>query len=204
MFSCTSVPPRSPSAGRLSPTALGGRLDAKALRSRTTLTAGANRAASVLELRAPELIYVCACAKPLPRTRAVSSGFEAFSESFTRRRELGGACCADWPCEKVADLWGGTGEPCMVDPKGWTKFGRFSDGAAGGSGGGPKAAIHSGLDSALGSHPCVALSSYQASLVYGSFSNLKSGIHPFWKTTALNPGGLGGQSPPSWRRSFPD
>ena len=31
-----------------------------------------------------------------------------------------------------------------------------------GDGGGPKAAIHSGLESALGSHPCVALSSYQA------------------------------------------
>ncbi len=28
--------------------------------------------------------------------------------------------------------------------------------------GGPKAAIRSGLGSALGSHPCVALSSYQA------------------------------------------
>src|ERR1019366_6705809 len=34
-------------------------------------------------------------------------------------------------------------------------------------GGGPKAAIHSGLDSALGSHPCVALSSYQAPPLYG-------------------------------------
>jgi len=58
---------------------------------------------------------------------------------------------------------------------------------------------HSGLESALGSHPCVALSSYQASPVYGSFSNQKSKNHPFWKKTALNPGGFGGQSPPSWR-----
>src|SRR5215467_15290128 len=45
----------------------------------------------------------------------------------------------------------------------WTKFRAFLDGGAGCPGGGPKAAIHSGLDSALGSHPCVALSSYQAS-----------------------------------------
>src|SRR5215472_2397896 len=63
-------------------------------------------------------------------------------------------------------------------------------------GGDPKAAIHSGLESALGSHPCVALSSYQASPVYGSFSNQKRQNHPFWKKTALNPGGLGGAEPP--------
>jgi len=55
-----------------------------------------------------------------------------------------------------------------VDPIVWTKFRRFLDGAAGCPGGGPKAAIHSGLESALGSHPCVALSSYQAPLLYGS------------------------------------
>ena len=61
--------------------------------------------------------------------------------------------------------------------------------------GGREAAIHSGLESALGSHPCVALSSYQASPVYGSFSKQKSKKHPFWKKTALNPEGLGGQSP---------
>jgi hypothetical protein len=64
-------------------------------------------------------------------------------------------------------------------------------------GGGREAAIHSGLDSALGSHPCVALSSYQASPVYGRFSNQKRKTHPFWKKTALNPGGLGAE-PPSW------
>src|SRR5713101_2471247 len=45
-----------------------------------------------------------------------------------------------------------------VDPIVWAKFRRFLDGAAGSRGGGPKAAIHSRLDSALGSHPCVALS----------------------------------------------
>ena len=39
-------------------------------------------------------------------------------------------------------------------------------------GGGPKAAIHSGLDSALGSHPCVALSSYQAPPLYGGCPNI--------------------------------
>jgi hypothetical protein len=50
----------------------------------------------------------------------VNLGFEslrqAFSENFTRRRELGGACCAFVRGEKVVDLWGGirnkqTGEP---------------------------------------------------------------------------------------------
>lgn len=55
-----------------------------------------------------------------------------------------------------------------VDPIVWTKFWPFLDGGAGCPGGGPKAAVHSGLESALGSHPCVALSSYQASPLYGS------------------------------------
>jgi CubicO group peptidase (beta-lactamase class C family) len=50
----------------------------------------------------------------------VSRGFEnvrdAFIENFTRRRELGGACCVYLHGEKVVDLWGGirnkqTGEP---------------------------------------------------------------------------------------------
>ena len=50
----------------------------------------------------------------------VSRGFEAvreaFSENFSRRRELGGACCVYHRGEKVVDLWGGvrtksTGEP---------------------------------------------------------------------------------------------
>ena len=50
----------------------------------------------------------------------VSPGFEgvweAFAENFTRRHELGGACCAYVHGEKVVDLWGGirnkqTGEP---------------------------------------------------------------------------------------------
>jgi hypothetical protein len=50
----------------------------------------------------------------------VNLGFEglrqAFSENFTRRRELGGACCAFVRGDKVVDLWGGirnkqTGEP---------------------------------------------------------------------------------------------
>ena len=50
----------------------------------------------------------------------VSNGFEAvrdaFAENFSRRQELGGACCVYRHGEKVVDLWGGirnksTGEP---------------------------------------------------------------------------------------------
>jgi len=41
----------------------------------------------------------------------VSAGFEpvrqAFAENFSRRRELGGACCVYLRGEKVVDLWGG-------------------------------------------------------------------------------------------------
>jgi CubicO group peptidase (beta-lactamase class C family) len=54
----------------------------------------------------------------------VSPGFEAvrqaFSDNFTLRAELGGACCAFYRGEKVVDLWGGlrnkeTGEPWEHD-----------------------------------------------------------------------------------------
>ena len=54
----------------------------------------------------------------------VSSRFAAirdvFSDNFTQRRELGGACCAYLHGEKVVDLWGGvrnqqTGEPWERD-----------------------------------------------------------------------------------------
>lgn len=54
----------------------------------------------------------------------VSDGFEAvrhaFVENFTRRHELGGACCVYHRGEKVVDLWGGvrnkaTGEPWEAD-----------------------------------------------------------------------------------------
>lgn len=54
----------------------------------------------------------------------VSAGFEfvrdAFAENFSRRRELGGACCVYHRGEKVLDLWGGirneaTGEPWEED-----------------------------------------------------------------------------------------
>jgi CubicO group peptidase (beta-lactamase class C family) len=54
----------------------------------------------------------------------VGRGFEAvrkaFADNFTRRRELGGACCAYFRGEKVVDLWGGirnkqTGEPWEQD-----------------------------------------------------------------------------------------
>jgi CubicO group peptidase (beta-lactamase class C family) len=54
----------------------------------------------------------------------VSPGFESvrgvFAENFTRRHELGGACCVYLRGEKVVDLWGGvrnesTGEPWEAD-----------------------------------------------------------------------------------------
>ena len=54
----------------------------------------------------------------------VSSGYgavrEAFAENFSRRRELGAACCVYYKGEKVVDLWGGvrnkaTGEPWEED-----------------------------------------------------------------------------------------
>ncbi|HJV49478.1 MAG TPA: serine hydrolase domain-containing protein [Geothrix sp.] len=54
----------------------------------------------------------------------VNPGFEpvreAFAENFTRRHELGGACCVYLRGEKVVDLWGGvrnreTGEPWQED-----------------------------------------------------------------------------------------
>jgi CubicO group peptidase (beta-lactamase class C family) len=54
----------------------------------------------------------------------VIAGFEAvrdaFAENFSRRHELGGACCVYYRGEKVVDLWGGvrnkaTGEPWEAD-----------------------------------------------------------------------------------------
>jgi CubicO group peptidase (beta-lactamase class C family) len=60
----------------------------------------------------------------LPIEGLVSAGFEAvrdaFSENFTQRHELGGACCVYYRGEKVVDLWGGvrnkaTGEPWLRD-----------------------------------------------------------------------------------------
>jgi CubicO group peptidase (beta-lactamase class C family) len=49
--------------------------------------------------------------KRLPIDGSVSRGFEpvweAFIENFTRRGELGGACCIYQDGEKVVDLWGG-------------------------------------------------------------------------------------------------
>ena len=55
---------------------------------------------------------------------SVAAGFEpvrqVFADNFTRRRELGGACCAYYRGRKVVDLWGGirnkkTGEPWEED-----------------------------------------------------------------------------------------
>jgi CubicO group peptidase (beta-lactamase class C family) len=57
---------------------------------------------------------------------SVGSGFEAvreaFAENFSRRKELGAACCVYLHGEKVVDLWGGirdkaTGEPWEADTK---------------------------------------------------------------------------------------
>jgi CubicO group peptidase (beta-lactamase class C family) len=57
----------------------------------------------------------------------VSAGFDAvrdaFAENFSRRHELGGACCVYHRGEKVVDLWGGvrnksTGEPWQEDTMG--------------------------------------------------------------------------------------
>jgi len=50
----------------------------------------------------------------------VSRGFEAvreaFAENFTRRNELGGACCAYHRGEKVVDLWGGVRNKATDEP----------------------------------------------------------------------------------------
>jgi CubicO group peptidase (beta-lactamase class C family) len=60
----------------------------------------------------------------IPIEGHVSAGFEAvrdaFAENFSRRNELGGACCVYHRGEKVVDLWGGvrnkaTGEPWQGD-----------------------------------------------------------------------------------------
>jgi CubicO group peptidase (beta-lactamase class C family) len=60
----------------------------------------------------------------IPIEGHVSAGFEAvrdaFAENFSRRNELGGACCVYHRGEKVVDLWGGvrnkaTGEPWQAD-----------------------------------------------------------------------------------------
>ena len=54
----------------------------------------------------------------------VSAGFEAvraaFAENFSRRHEVGGACCVYHRRDKVVDLWGGvqnksTDEPWQED-----------------------------------------------------------------------------------------
>jgi CubicO group peptidase (beta-lactamase class C family) len=60
----------------------------------------------------------------IPLNGHVSPGFDAvrhaFAENFSRRHELGGACCVYHQGEKVVDLWGGvrdkaTGEPWQAD-----------------------------------------------------------------------------------------
>ena len=53
----------------------------------------------------------------------VARGFEgvrdAFEENFTRRGELGGACCAYYRGDKVVDLWGGSRNKLTGEP--WTR-----------------------------------------------------------------------------------
>ena len=53
-------------------------------------------------------------------TGYVKPGFEAvraaFIENFTRRRELGAACCIYYRGENVVDLWGGIRNKATGDP----------------------------------------------------------------------------------------
>jgi CubicO group peptidase (beta-lactamase class C family) len=50
----------------------------------------------------------------------VSAGFEAvrdaFEQNFSRRGEVGGACCAYYRGEKIVDLWGGVRNHVTGDP----------------------------------------------------------------------------------------
>jgi CubicO group peptidase (beta-lactamase class C family) len=51
---------------------------------------------------------------------SIRAGFEpvrkAFVENFTRRREVGGACCICQDGERVVDLWGGVRDPASDEP----------------------------------------------------------------------------------------
>jgi CubicO group peptidase (beta-lactamase class C family) len=51
---------------------------------------------------------------------SMSKGFEpvrqAFIENFTKRNELGGACCIYQDGEKVVDLWGGVKDRVKREP----------------------------------------------------------------------------------------
>jgi CubicO group peptidase (beta-lactamase class C family) len=59
-------------------------------------------------------------AKEIHVEGSVGNGFEpvraAFAENFTRRGELGAACCVYQHGEKVVDLWGGVRDPETGDP----------------------------------------------------------------------------------------
>ncbi len=50
----------------------------------------------------------------------VSAGFDAvrdaFAKNFSRRHELGGACCVYHRGEKVVDLWGGVRNKSTREP----------------------------------------------------------------------------------------
>ena len=67
---------------------------------------------------------VLSALKPAEIHGFASSGYEAvheaFAENFSRRNELGAACCVYQNGEKVVELWGGvrnktTGEPWDED-----------------------------------------------------------------------------------------
>jgi CubicO group peptidase (beta-lactamase class C family) len=92
--------------------------------------------AAFLGLTAAGAVYVlaqkkknaalCEATKSAEIHGSVTPGYEAvreaFAENFTRRREIGAACCVYHKGEKVVDLWGGirntaTGEPWERDTK---------------------------------------------------------------------------------------
>jgi CubicO group peptidase (beta-lactamase class C family) len=73
---------------------------------------------------APVLLSPTRPADHVAVSGSVAPGFErvrtAFVENFTKRHELGGACCVYYRGQKVVDLWGGirnkdTGEPWQED-----------------------------------------------------------------------------------------
>ena len=68
----------------------------------------------------PRTIAPLATVRPTGIQGYVADGFgavrDAFLENFSRRKELGGACCIYRHGEKVVDLWGGTRNKAPGDP----------------------------------------------------------------------------------------
>ena len=60
----------------------------------------------------------------------VAPGFEhvrdTFAENFTRRHELGGACCAYHRGQKVVDIWGGSRNKQTRNPGSGTRWSSFT------------------------------------------------------------------------------